>query len=318
MREPDPVLERARIVVVEDAELVLDRIHDGDVVVGRRRRGGSPDNEGQHAADAHDGLTRTSLSRDPHELGMLARERHLLSLFFACASVPALLVGLPTHLTSPGEPCMRPGNPAALEQPYDPIRVESHWTPLGRARVFRPSSESARSEPFTMRFRRQRDRVPDAWGTCWGVDPRVILRWQRMEGREVLYIPAWPTPHRHPERGRGEAAREAGRATTLGAKRSCARVWAWKEQYGGLILKQLRRVGTLAGVVPRAIHARSGLFARVMLCFRALRERAHLPRPVHRQLVPACMTALSDEEVDHVETEGKLCRALPDQGHRSS
>jgi len=83
-------------------------------------------------------------------------------------------------------------------------------------------------------------------------------------------------------------------------------VWEWKEQYGGLIFRQERR-----SAPPRLVRERftldEGYSHAVLHGFKALYEQNLIYRG--RYIVnwcPRCRTALSDEEVDMVETEGHL------------
>src|SRR5437667_6023683 len=129
---------------------------------------------------------------------------------------------------------MRPGNPAALEQPYDAIRVESRWYPFWEEHgVFQPrSSESGRSEPFTIAIPPPNVTGSLTMGHLLGESIRdVILRWQRMEGREVLYIPGMDHAGIATQNVVEAKLREEGRTRhDLGREAFLREVWAWKEQ----------------------------------------------------------------------------------------
>jgi valyl-tRNA synthetase len=93
---------------------------------------------------------------------------------------------------------MRPGNPEALSQPYDPRRIEperyAFWEQLG---VFQPRRDLARSPrgtgskaPFVIAIPPPNVTGSLTMGHALGESVRdCIIRWQRMEGRETLYIP---------------------------------------------------------------------------------------------------------------------------------
>jgi valyl-tRNA synthetase len=81
----------------------------------------------------------------------------------------------------------------------------------------------------------------------------------------------------------------------------------WKEQYGGLILQQLRRVGVSADWSRERFTLEEGYSRAVLFVFQRLYEKGLIYRG--RYIVnwcPSCQTALSDEEVEHVELEGSL------------
>src|SRR5439155_26907478 len=84
-------------------------------------------------------------------------------------------------------------------------------------------------------------------------------------------------------------------------------VWEWKEEYGGLILKQLRRVGISTDWTRERFTLDPAYSRAVLLVFQRLYEKGLVYRG--RYIVnwcPRCQTALSDEEVDHQEVAGSL------------
>ena len=99
--------------------------------------------------------------------------------------------------------------------------------------------------------------------------------------RDALRPGHGPRRHRHPERGREAAPRRGAQTRQRSGARGVprARCGRWKEQYGGLILKQLRRLRHLARLVARALHARPELLARgAAVLPAALRQGPDLPR----------------------------------------
>jgi valyl-tRNA synthetase len=93
---------------------------------------------------------------------------------------------------------MRPGNPEALSHPYDPQRIEppryAFWEQLG---VFQPRPDLASQPkgtgakaPFVIAIPPPNVTGSLTMGHVLGESVRdCIIRWQRMEGRETLYIP---------------------------------------------------------------------------------------------------------------------------------
>ena len=84
---------------------------------------------------------------------------------------------------------MRPGNPDALSLPYDPARIEpardAFWDALG---VYRP--RPAAGAPFVISIPPPNVTGSLTMGHLLGESNRdLVLRWQRMEGRETLYVP---------------------------------------------------------------------------------------------------------------------------------
>ena len=71
----------------------------------------------------------------------------------------------------------------------------------------------------------------------------LIVRWQRMEGRETLRVPGMDHAGIATQNAVEKSLRERGVTRhELGREAFLKEVWAGKEQYGGLILRQLRRL----------------------------------------------------------------------------
>ncbi len=206
---------------------------------------------------------------------------------------------------------MRPGNPAALEQPYDPSRVESRWYAFWEEHgVFRPrAADPGRSAPFTITIPPPNVTGSLTVGHLLGESIRdVIVRWQRMDGREVLYLPGMDHAGIATQNVVEKRLRDEGRTRhELGRDGFIEEVWAWKREYGGLILQQMRRIGTSPDWSRERFTLDPGYSRAVLLCFQRLFEKGLIYRGNYIvNWCPRCMTALSDEEVDRVETEGRL------------
>jgi valyl-tRNA synthetase len=210
---------------------------------------------------------------------------------------------------------MRPGNPEVLQQPYDPGRVESRWYPVWElAGLFQPKEAPASApasvrRPFVIVIPPPNITGSLTMGHMLGESVRdLVVRWQRMEGRETLWLPGTDHAGIATQNAVEKSLREHGRTRQdLGRERFLEEVWRWKEQYGGLILRQLRRLGISADWSRERFTLDDGYSRAVFLVFQKLYEKGLVYRG-HRIVnwCPRCQTALSDEEVDHVETEGTL------------
>jgi valyl-tRNA synthetase len=203
---------------------------------------------------------------------------------------------------------MRPGNPEALQQPYDPARIEppreAFWEALG---VYQPRPAAGR--PFVISIPPPNVTGSLTMGHLLGESHRdLVLRWQRMEGRETLYVAGMDHAGIATQNVVERRLQEEGRSRQeLGREGFVREVWAWKEQYGGLILKQMRRIGVSADWSREHFTLDPEYSRAVLLMFKRLHEKGLIYRG--RYIVnwcPRCRTALSDEEVDHVETVGSL------------
>jgi valyl-tRNA synthetase len=207
------------------------------------------------------------------------------------------------------------GDPLALQQPYDPGRIEHRWYGFWLERgVFRPGAEGRAGErapgkPFVISIPPPNVTGSLTMGHLLGESVRdVVLRWQRMEGRETLYVPGMDHAGIATQNVVEKKLREDGRSRhDLGREAFLGEVWAWKEQYGGLILRQLRRFGISADWSRERFTLDEGYSRAVLHAFKTLHDKGLVYRG--RYIVnwcPRCLTALSDEEVDHVDTAGHL------------
>jgi valyl-tRNA synthetase len=203
---------------------------------------------------------------------------------------------------------MRPGNPAALEQPYDPGRVEARWYGTWEeAGVFKPAPGAGK--PFVITIPPPNVTGSLTMGHLLGESIRdLIVRWQRMEGRETLYVPGMDHAGIATQNVVEKKLREGGKSRhDLGREGFLGEVWAWKEQYGGLIFRQERRLGTTPDWSRERFTLDPAYSRAVLEVFKRLYDKGLIYRG--RYIVnwcPRCHTALSDEEVDHVDKDGSL------------
>ena len=203
---------------------------------------------------------------------------------------------------------MRPGRPEALQQPYDPARVEARWYPEWEAQgVFAPRETG--KPPFVIMIPPPNVTGSLTMGHVLGESIRdLVVRWQRMEGRETLWVPGMDHAGIATQNAVEKSLRERGLTRhDLGREGFLREVWAWKEEYGGLILRQLRRLGISADWTRERFTLDEAYSRAVLLVFQRLHEKGLIYRG-HRIVnwCPRCQTALSDEEVNHVDAEGSL------------
>jgi len=136
----------------------------------------------------------------------------------------------------------------------------------------------------------------------------VLVRYQRMRGRDVLWQPGTDHAGIATEIVVGDQLAAAGQAKrALGRERFVARVWEWKEQSGGTITHQLRRLGASADWRRERFTMDPGPAAAVRRVFVALYRQGLIYRD--QRLVnwdPVMHTVISDLEVDNRETKGSL------------
>jgi valyl-tRNA synthetase len=136
----------------------------------------------------------------------------------------------------------------------------------------------------------------------------VLVRYQRMRGRDVLWQPGTDHAGIATEIVVGDQLAAGGQPKrALGRERFVARVWEWKEQSGGTITHQLRRLGASADWRRERFTMDPGLAAAVRRVFVTLYRQGLIYRD--QRLVnwdPVMHTVISDLEVDSRETKGSL------------
>ncbi|MBI2940880.1 MAG: valine--tRNA ligase [Chloroflexi bacterium] len=136
----------------------------------------------------------------------------------------------------------------------------------------------------------------------------LMIRWRRMQGRPTLWLPG--TDHAGIATQNvveAEIAREGLTRFDLGREEFVRRVWRWKEKYGSIINFQLRRLGASCDWTRERFTLDAGLSRAVREAFVRLHNKGLIYRGAYIiNWCPRCTTALSDLEVDHEETAGKL------------
>ncbi|MGE0409325.1 MAG: valine--tRNA ligase [Amphiplicatus sp.] len=194
-----------------------------------------------------------------------------------------------------------------LDKSFDPAaepRLYEAWETSG---AFRPSAKPG-AEPYTIVIP-----PPNVTGSLHmghalnNTLQDALVRFERMRGKSVLWQPGMDhagiatqmvverqlTERQEPSR------REMGRETFV------ERVWAWKEESGGAISRQLRRLGASCDWSRERFTMDEGLSAAVAKVFVRLYREGLLYRD--KRLVnwdPKLETAISDLEVENIEVDG--------------
>ena len=136
----------------------------------------------------------------------------------------------------------------------------------------------------------------------------VLVRWKRMSGFNTLWLPG--TDHagiatqsvvEKKLRAEGVTRQELGREEFV------KKVWEWKEQYGGRIVEQMKRLGDSCDWDRQVFTLDEGVSTAVKKVFVDLYEKGWIYRGTRLiNWSPALESALSDLEVDYKEVKGNL------------
>ncbi|CAO4177702.1 Valine--tRNA ligase [Methylorubrum populi] len=199
-----------------------------------------------------------------------------------------------------------------MDKTFDPTAVEARvsvaWEEAQAFRAGRP--ERAGAEPFSIVIP-----PPNVTGSLHmghalnNTIQDILVRFERMRGKDVLWQPG--TDHAGiatqmvVERKLMETQQPGRRE--LGREEFLRRVWAWKEESGGTIIGQLKRLGASCDWSRERFTMDEGLSRAVLKTFVDLHAQGLIYRD--KRLVnwdPKFQTAISDLEVQQIEVKGHL------------
>jgi valyl-tRNA synthetase len=191
-------------------------------------------------------------------------------------------------------------NPADIEQ-----RIYEAWEASGAFRA----GQRPNAKPFTIVIP-----PPNVTGSLHmghalnDTIQDILARFERMRGRDVLWQPgmdhAGIATQMVVER---QLAQSGENRRDLGREEFIRRVWAWKEESGGQILNQLKRLGASCDWSRERFTMDDGLSQAVLKVFVQLYKEGLIYKD--KRLVnwdPKLLTAISDLEVQAIEVKGHL------------
>ena len=136
----------------------------------------------------------------------------------------------------------------------------------------------------------------------------ILARWRRMEGRNVIWMPGTDHAGIATQNVVERALKKEGKTRDdLGRDAFIKRVWEWRAEYGGTIIRQLKRLGASCDWERERFTMDEGLSDAVAEVFVRLYEKGLIYRANYIiNWCPRCQTALSDEESEHQDNVGKL------------
>jgi valyl-tRNA synthetase len=131
----------------------------------------------------------------------------------------------------------------------------------------------------------------------------VIIRFKRMQGYNTLWMPGMDHAGIATQNVvEQELAKEGKSRHDLGREKFVARVWEWKEKYGGVIINQLKRLGCSCDWERERFTMDEGLSKAVREVFVRLYDQGMIYQGDYIvNWCPRCHTAISDLEVEFKE-----------------
>ena len=196
----------------------------------------------------------------------------------------------------------------AIADKYLPQEIESKWYDYWIEKNLFHSEPDAR-EPYTIVIP-----PPNVTGMLHmghmlnNTLQDVLVRRARMLGKNACWVPG--TDHASIATEAKVVAKlkaEGIDKATLTREEFLAHAWEWKEKHGGIILKQLRKLGASCDWERTCFTMDEARTESVISVFCDLYRKGKIYRGVRMvNWDPSAKTALSDEEVIYKESQGKL------------
>ena len=195
-----------------------------------------------------------------------------------------------------------------METAYNPSAIESKWYSYWLERKLFESRVDDR-EPYTIVIP-----PPNVTGVLHmghmlnNTIQDVLIRRARLQQKNACWVPGTDHASIATEAKVVARLKEQGIAKeTLSRKEFLKHAWDWTEEYGGVILAQLKRLGASCDWSRTTFTMDQHMYDSVIEVFVDLYEKGHIYRGYRMvNWDPEAKTTLSDEEVIYQEHEGNL------------
>ncbi|MDD6614732.1 MAG: valine--tRNA ligase [Lachnospiraceae bacterium] len=134
----------------------------------------------------------------------------------------------------------------------------------------------------------------------------ILIRYKRMQGYETLWQPGTDHAAIATEVKVINRLKEQGiDKDEIGREEFLKHAWAWKEEYGGKIINQLKKLGASADWDRERFTMDEGCSKAVQEVFIRLYEKGYIYKGSRIiNWCPVCQTSISDAEVEHEDQDG--------------
>jgi valyl-tRNA synthetase len=136
----------------------------------------------------------------------------------------------------------------------------------------------------------------------------IVIRYHRMIGEDTLWVPGCDHAGIATQNVVEKMLKKRGTSRAeLGREKFVEETWKVTHEHHDIIVKQLKRLGSSCDWSRERFTLDEGLSRAVREVFVSLYEKGLVYRGYYLvNWCPSCRTAISDDEVEHVETKGKL------------
>jgi len=196
-----------------------------------------------------------------------------------------------------------------IAKAYEPQQIEPKWADFWVKEELFKADPNARGPVFSIVIP-----PPNVTGSLHighmldYTEIDILTRWHRMRGFNTLYLPGMDHAGISTQRVVVRQLAEQGiNYRDLGREEFERRVWKWKEESGGTILRQMRQIGESCDWSREKFTLSTELSRVVREVFVRLYEEKLIYRDKRiMNWCPVCLTVLSDLEVLHEERQGHL------------
>jgi valyl-tRNA synthetase len=202
---------------------------------------------------------------------------------------------------------------ADFSKPYDPKATESM--------IYQQWLDSGYFNPDNLKIKNPKIQnyvvympLPNVTGTLHmghaldNTGSDILVRYYRMKGFRTLWLPG--TDHAGiatQYKVEKELRKEGASRFELGREKFIERVWKWKEEYGGIIIDQLKKLGASADWSRLRFTMDPDYTKDVLSAFVHYYEKGLIYRGERTvNWCPRCGTSLSELELEHQEEKGSL------------
>ncbi len=196
-----------------------------------------------------------------------------------------------------------------LDKSYNPHLVEGKWYGYWMERGYFRADENSAKRSYSIVIP-----PPNVTGVLHighalnNTLQDILARFKRMGGYSVLWLPG--TDHAGIATQNVVEKQLAGEGLSrhnVGREKFIERIWKWKEESGGTIISQLKKLGASCDWSRERFTMDEGLSEAVKEVFIRLYREGLIYRSNYIiNWCPRCQTALADLEVEHQEVLGKL------------
>ena len=196
-----------------------------------------------------------------------------------------------------------------LSKTYSPTEVEDKWYQCWLDNNFFHSEPNPDKEPYTVMIP-----PPNVTGVLHmghmlnNTIQDILVRRARMLGKEACWVPGVDHASIATEAKVVKMLKDKGiDKDDISREEFLKHAWEWKEKYGGIILKQLRKLGASCDWERTSFTLEDSYYKEVIQVFVDLYKKGLIYRGVRMvNWDPQGQTVVSDEEVIHRQQQGQL------------